>query len=157
MIKFCIIYLKMKDFLSLLIFLLSISSILTVTYYPACSSSYSSLTDALKSIGVDSSFNNRKAIAKINGISNYSGTASQNIELLNKLKKGLLIKSNSGSIIYYPACSSSYSSLTDALKSIGVDSSFNNRKAIAQINGISNYSGTASQNTELLNKLKNAY
>ena len=62
-------------------------------YYPKCSSSYTSLVDGLKSIGVDSSYTNRKTIATKNGISNYSGTASQNTTLLNKLKAGNLIKS----------------------------------------------------------------
>lgn len=58
------------------------------------------------------------------------------------------------SIIYYPACDSSYISLVDALKSIGEDSSYSKRKIIAELNGISDYSGTGEQNTELLNKLK---
>ena len=61
-------------------------------YYPAVSSSYKSIVEALQSIGVDSSFNNRKKIAIKNGINNYEGTAAQNIELLNKLKAGKLIK-----------------------------------------------------------------
>ena len=61
-------------------------------YYPAISSDYNSIVEALKSIGVDSSFNNRKKIAVKNGISNYTGTATQNIELLDKLKAGRLIK-----------------------------------------------------------------
>lgn len=61
-------------------------------YYPAISSSYNSIVEALKSIGVDSSFNNRKKIAVKNGINNYTGTATQNIELLDKLKAGRLIK-----------------------------------------------------------------
>ena len=64
-----------------------------VEYYPACSSSYSSLTDALKSIGVDSSYSNREKIAALNGISGYSGTAAQNVQMLNLLKQGKLIKS----------------------------------------------------------------
>lgn len=64
-----------------------------IIYYPACDSSYTSLIDALKSIGEDSSMSNRKIIAKLNGISDYTGTAAQNIELLNKLKEGVLIKS----------------------------------------------------------------
>lgn len=59
-------------------------------YYPACNSGYKSLVDALNSIGVDSSYNHRKAIAIKNGISNYKGTASQNNELLAKLKAGKL-------------------------------------------------------------------
>lgn len=76
-------------------------------YYPACDNSYSSLVDALKSIGEDSSFSNRKLIAEINGISNYSGTAEENIELLNKLKNGKLIKSISSTIITVPTLDTS--------------------------------------------------
>ena len=87
----------MKNLFVTILLIISISSIISVTYYPACSSSYTSIVDALNSIGVDSSLTNRKAIAALNGISGYSGTAEQNIELLNKLKKGVLIKSNSGS------------------------------------------------------------
>lgn len=63
-----------------------------VTYYKACSSKYTSIAEALKSIGVDGSYANRKKIAEKNNIRNYKGTASQNIELLNRLKNGKLIK-----------------------------------------------------------------
>ena len=63
-----------------------------VTYYKACSSKYTSIVEALKSIGVDGSYSNRKKIATKNGIKNYTGTAKQNIEMLNKLKQGKLIK-----------------------------------------------------------------
>jgi hypothetical protein len=87
----------MRNLFVTILFFIFISSIISVTYYPACSSSYSSIVDALNSIGVDSSYANRKSIAVLNGISDYSGTAAQNTELLNKLKKGVLIKSNSGS------------------------------------------------------------
>ena len=52
----------------------------------------SSIVDGLKSAGVDSSYSNRKKIAQANGIKNYTGTASQNTALLNKLKKGTLKK-----------------------------------------------------------------
>jgi GH24 family phage-related lysozyme (muramidase) len=58
------------------------------------------------------------------------------------------------SIIYYPACDKSYDSIVNALNSIGVDSSITNRGKIAELNGISNFSGTAEQNTKLLNLLK---
>ena len=51
-----------------------------------------SLTDALKSIGVDSSMTNRKKIAAKNGIKDYKGTSAQNIRLLAFLKTGKLIK-----------------------------------------------------------------
>lgn len=49
-----------------------------------------SFVDALKQIKVDASFSNRKRLAKNNGISNYSGTYSQNLKLLNLLKQGKL-------------------------------------------------------------------
>ena len=45
-----------------------------------------SIVDYLKSVGIDSSYSNRKKLAKENGISNYTGTANQNLELLKKLR-----------------------------------------------------------------------
>lgn len=63
-----------------------------IKYYPKCEIKYKSIVDALKSIKVDSSFSNRKKIAKKNEISLYIGTASQNTKLLNLLKKGKLIQ-----------------------------------------------------------------
>ncbi|MEG0367900.1 MAG: GH25 family lysozyme [Coprobacillus sp.] len=64
----------------------------TMLYYPKVSFVELSFVDALKKINVDSSLENRKRIAAQNGIVNYSGKASENIKLLNLLKKGLLIK-----------------------------------------------------------------
>lgn len=49
-----------------------------------------SIVDALKEIDIDSSFNNRKKIAKKNNINNYQGAAEQNIKLLQLLKIGKL-------------------------------------------------------------------
>lgn len=51
-----------------------------------------SLVDALKQIGVDSSFSNRRNIALKNGIYNYTGTGTQNTKLLRLLKDGKLKK-----------------------------------------------------------------
>lgn len=62
------------------------------SYYKKYTGSSVSLVDALKAVGVDSSMANRKKIAKANGISNYTGTASQNTKLLNLLKQGKLKK-----------------------------------------------------------------
>ena len=45
-------------------------------------------------------------------------------------------------------------SLVDALEEINVDSSFSYRTKLANVNGISNYTGSAMQNTLMLNKLK---
>ena len=45
-------------------------------------------------------------------------------------------------------------SIVDALKATGADSSMSARKDIAEANGIKNYSGTAAQNTKMLNMMK---
>ncbi|MBR6538109.1 MAG: DUF3597 family protein [Lachnospiraceae bacterium] len=47
-------------------------------------------------------------------------------------------------------------SIVDYLKSTGQDSSYANRKKLAGQYGISNYTGTADQNTKLLQKMQNA-
>ena len=63
-----------------------------VKYYKACNKKYNSLVDALKSIGVDSSYIYRKKIAIKNNIRDYTGTAEQNKRMLDRLKAGKLIK-----------------------------------------------------------------
>ncbi len=100
-------------------------------------------------------------------ISNYSGTASQNTQMLSKLKSGKLIRPSAPVSVpvpekdqpdpvksYYSACNTSYTSIVEALKSINVDSSYSYRKKIASANSISNYSGSATQNVQMLNMLK---
>lgn len=64
-----------------------------IVYYPKYKGKSKSLVDALKSLGINSSKGNRKKVASLNGIKNYSGTVSQNTKLLNLLKRGKLIKS----------------------------------------------------------------
>lgn len=61
-------------------------------YFEKCDKKETSIVDALKSVGENSSFSSRKTIAAANGIENYSGTAKQNITLLSLLKQGKLIK-----------------------------------------------------------------
>lgn len=130
------------------------------SYYKKYTGSTDSIVTALNSIDVDSSYSNREKIAKANGINGYSGTASQNTKMLSLLKQGKLKKagstssSNTTTTSYYKKYTGSSGSLVDALKAIGVNSSFDNRKAIAKKNGISNYEGTASQNEKLLSLLK---
>ena len=51
-----------------------------------------SIVDALKATGADSSFASRQAIAEANGIKNYTGSYEQNVALLNKMKAGNLVK-----------------------------------------------------------------
>lgn len=101
-----------------------------------------SIVDYLNSIGKDSSLDARKQYAAQYGITNYFGSAEQNTALLNAMRSG------EPAISYYPAFNSK--SIVDGLKSIGVDNSYSHRKKIASANGIANYSGTASQNEQLL-------
>ena len=62
-------------------------------YFERCEDeNETSIVDALKAIGVNSSFSNRKKIAEANGISAYIGTPTQNTKLLTKMKAGTLIK-----------------------------------------------------------------
>lgn len=63
-----------------------------IVYYTRYKGKSKSLVDALKSLGINSGKNNRKRIATLNGIKNYTGTATQNTKLLNLLKRGTLIK-----------------------------------------------------------------
>lgn len=107
-----------------------------------------SVVEYLDSIGVNSSFANRSKLAAQNGIKNYKGTDSQNLELLNKLRKGSAPKASK------PKGDQKTGSLVDYLKSIGVSSSFSNREKLAKQYGIKGYRGTAEQNTALLKKIR---
>ena len=64
----------------------------TSDYYPKYTGTSNSISDALKSLGIDNSKVNRTAIASKNGIPNYKGTSAQNIQLLTLLKQGKLLK-----------------------------------------------------------------
>lgn len=59
-------------------------------YYPIFIGSTDSIVQALKSLGIDSSYAFRAKIAKVNNVANYRGTASQNTYILNLLKEGKL-------------------------------------------------------------------
>lgn len=71
----------------------NISSSNTQTkYLNAKNYKHGSIVDALKSIGINSSYNYRKKLAKANNIKNYHGSYFQNIQMLNLLKQGKLKK-----------------------------------------------------------------
>lgn len=62
-------------------------------FYPRYTGDSNSLVDALKAVGEkETNIAKRERIAKANGITIYSGTATQNLALLKKLKNGVLIK-----------------------------------------------------------------
>lgn len=58
----------------------------------ASTSNYTSIVDLLKSKGLDSSFTNRKKLARELGIKNYTGTANQNKDLINRINAAKPIK-----------------------------------------------------------------
>ena len=61
-----------------------------VLYYKSFNST--SIVDRLKSIGINSSLETRKKIAKANEISNYNGNTSDNVKLLKLARQGKLKK-----------------------------------------------------------------
>lgn len=61
-------------------------------YFPKYAGKSNSIVDIFKILKLDSSFNNRKKIAKVNGISVYLGTAKQNNKLVSLAKQGKLLK-----------------------------------------------------------------
>ena len=61
-------------------------------YFPKYTGKSTSIVDALVSLKVNASKENRKKIAIANGIPNYTGTASENTKLLNLLKSGKLLR-----------------------------------------------------------------
>ncbi|MBQ8015374.1 MAG: M15 family peptidase, partial [Clostridia bacterium] len=60
--------------------------------FPKCNSDCISIVDGLKAVKANSGFAYRKKIAELNGITEYRGTADQNIEMLNLFKQGKLMK-----------------------------------------------------------------
>lgn len=93
----------------------------------------------------------RGVITKIiDGVSNPYLLDNGNIGWVNDS----VIVSNRDSNIYLSNPSYNGVSIVDALNEIRVDSSYSYRSKLANVNGISNYSGSATENTMLLNLLK---
>lgn len=127
------------------------------------------LINGLNKVCGNSSYSYREKIAAANGITNYSGTSSQNTQILNLLKEGKLrlpeypLQTNNAtstpetpvsSSDFFPKYTGTSGSIVTALKSLGIDSSYSYRVNIASANNISGYSGTSQQNITMLNLLK---
>ena len=69
-------------------------------------------------------------------------------------KKTTTTTAKTSTVSYYPKYTGKSQSLVDALSSLKIDSSKANRTKIAKANGISDYTGTGAQNTNLLELLK---
>ena len=64
-----------------------------ITYYKQYTGSSYSIIDVLKTIGeTDTSFTHRKQIALANGMTSYTGKASENTKLIKLARQGALIK-----------------------------------------------------------------
>ena len=62
----------------------------TDVYYPRYTGKTTTLSIALTTLGINSKYSFRKKIASANSIKGYVGTASQNTQMYNLLKSGLL-------------------------------------------------------------------
>ena len=69
-----------------------IRTVMNIEYFPQYFGKSASIVDALASLGVNASKDNRRKIAAANGIDGYSGTYIENVALLERLKQGKLIK-----------------------------------------------------------------
>ncbi|MEK3890180.1 DUF3597 family protein [Bacillus sp. FSL K6-3431] len=107
-----------------------------------------SIIDWMKANKLDSSYSNRAKLAEKYGVKNYTGTAGQNIALLNKLKGDQPVMNPN------PTSTVNTNSIIDWMKANKLDSSYSHRAKLAEKYGIKNYTGTAGQNITLLNKLK---
>lgn len=88
----------------------------------------------------------------------YNTTVDELVRLNNIKNKNLIYVGQKikvpNNLKYFKKYNGNSVSLVDALKAIGEKSSFDYRIKIANINGITNYVGTGTQNTYLLNLLK---
>lgn len=93
-------------------------------------------------------------------IGNYNGNLDLDIAYMtpsawDKYAKVTRITAPSEpAVSYYPKYTGITNSIVAALQTVKIDSNFNYRKKIAGANGINNYTGTAAQNTKMLNLLK---
>lgn len=67
-------------------------------FFPAYTGSSPSIAAALEALGIEHSFPYRAQIAAANGMDAYSGSAAQNIKLLELLKQGRLVRPGSSAV-----------------------------------------------------------
>ena len=93
--------------------------------------------------------NTNNISTQISGLENKVNTSVNNTTVTNGTAN------TSKKVKYYePIKSYKGNSFVDALKKRGVNASMTFRKKIASVNGIKNYTGTAKQNSKLLNLMK---
>ena len=95
----------------------------------------------------------------LSGIARRYNTTVNELVKINNIKNPNLIYIGQkikipSNLKYFKKYTGKSVSIVDALNSLGEKSSYNYRARIAQLNGISNYLGTSTQNTKLLKLLK---
>ncbi|WP_078392611.1 N-acetylmuramoyl-L-alanine amidase [Shouchella patagoniensis] len=109
---------------------------------PTAPASGGGIVNWMNTQGMDSSYANRARLAAQYGIVQYRGTVAQNTELFKSLQKSQTPAK--------PIGNQTTTSIVTYLNSIGIDSSYANRARLASQHNITNYRGTAQQNTRLL-------
>ncbi len=98
----------------------------------------------------------------LSGISKRFNTTVSELARLNNIKnvnliyvgQKILLPNTTNNTKYFKRYTGNSVSIVDSLKSLNENSSFDYRTKVALINGITNYVGTSTQNTHLLNLLK---
>lgn len=132
----------------------------SISYYNKYTGSSTKIDEVFKAIGVTSDYygnvTKRKPIASANGITNYTGTSTQNLNLISLAKKGTL-KKPSGTTTYssyYKKYTGKSLKIDEVFKAIGVPEKYigskTKRKPVAVKNGYNNYTGTSTQNLKLI-------
>ena len=160
-----------KRAISALLLVLMLTSMFSITvmadngpYFDKYEGKSYSIVDALHAVGAQYSYAYRKTIAAANGIQGYRGTAQQNLQMVELLKAGKLIKpveaeATSGEAL--PGCYKAYkgkvTGLVQALDAVGAPIAFAHRAKIAVANDIvkkvEDYKGTYTQNAAMLDLL----
>ena len=104
---------------------------------------------ASNKLDVDYAYKDYPAIIKKAGLNGYAKAATPSTPTEPEKPK-----TDTNSTKYYKKYTGKSVSLVNALAYLDIDYSFKNRTKIAKANGIKAYLGTASQNTKLLNLLK---
>ena len=101
-------------------------------------------------------FINKTGLTSVNMPSIPSTTDSRGVPLANGMfpDNPALVAQLDSILHRSPTSTYTGNSITDYLSSIGQPNSMADRKVLADQNGISNYTGTAAQNTQLLNTLR---
>lgn len=135
-------------------------------FFPKFTGKQTGIDEILSSVGATKYYDNskrhgferRKSIALANGFTNYRGTYSENMEIINLAKLGKLRKPQDK---YYPIYKGDNNNIDVVCANIGANKDYaisliryKRRLPIAVANGIKDYTGTTKQNLLLVSLAK---